>query len=176
MPSNIEIKARVPDMEGLRRAVEAAGASFAGDCHQEDVFFRTAQGRLKLRVAAGDAELIHYERADTAGPKTSSYRLCPVPEPDRLRGLLAAALGVRGVVRKRRTLYRLGATRIHLDRVEGLGSFMELEVVLAPGQAPEEGRATAFNLMARLGIEREDLVSGAYLDLLEGCCPPERGA
>jgi predicted adenylyl cyclase CyaB len=75
---------------------------------------------------------------------------------------------VRGVVRKRRYLYLVGQTRVHLDEVEGLGEFMELEVVLRPEQSDAEGQAIARDLMTRLGIREEDLLEGAYMDLLEG--------
>ena len=85
-----------------------------------------------------------------------------------LKAVLSAALGVRGVVRKQRTLYQVGETRIHLDEVENLGSFLELEVMLSPGQSEEQGVNIAADLMARLGIEESDLVNVAYIDLLEG--------
>jgi len=76
-------------------------------------------------------------------------------------------LGVRGVVVKTRHLYLAGQTRIHLDEVAGLGSYMELEVVLRPGQSDAEGQAVAEALMASLGIQPGDLLEGAYMDLLE---------
>ncbi len=85
-----------------------------------------------------------------------------------MKSALSVALGVRGVVRKTRTLYLVGQTRIHLDEVAGLGDFMELEVVLHPGQTDEEGQAIARDLMTRLGVEEKDLLEGAYMDLLEG--------
>ena len=87
-------------------------------------------------------------------------------EPDSLKNVLAQAFGVKGIVRKKRWLYWAGKTRIHLDDVEGLGTFMELEVVLDPGQSIEDGQETAANLMAQLGIDRSSLVEGAYIDLL----------
>ena len=88
--------------------------------------------------------------------------------PDSLRNLLTQAFGIRGVVRKNRTLFLVGNTRVHLDEVEGLGSFMELEVVLGPEEGEAEGQAIAVDLMARLGIKESDLVEQAYIDLLEG--------
>jgi predicted adenylyl cyclase CyaB len=84
-----------------------------------------------------------------------------------LKTALRLALGVRGVVRKTRYLYLLGQTRLHLDEVEGLGEFMELEVVLRPEQSDAEGQAIARDLMVRLGVREEDLLEGAYMDLLE---------
>jgi predicted adenylyl cyclase CyaB len=89
-----------------------------------------------------------------------------VKDPASLGAVLAAALGVRGVVRKRRRLYLIGRTRVHLDRVEGLGDFIELEVVLGEGEAVSRGEVVAAELADRLGIARSDLVRGAYLDLL----------
>ena len=72
------------------------------------------------------------------------------------------------MVKKTRYLYLVGQTRVHLDDVEGLGQFMELEVVMGEGQSDAEGQAIAEDLMSRLGVERGDLLEGAYMDLLEG--------
>jgi predicted adenylyl cyclase CyaB len=168
LPANVEIKARVQDWETLRQRVDAlAGPPNALLC-QEDTFFRTPQGRLKLRILAPDhGQLIYYERPDRAGPKTSHYILADTTEPHALGQVLSEALGVRGVVRKQRWLYWVGHTRVHLDQVEGLGDFVELEVVLQPGQGDDDGLAVARDLMAKLGIQEEDLVQGAYMDLLD---------
>ncbi len=57
--------------------------------------------------------------------------------------------------------------RIHLDIVEGLGEFVELEVVLGADQSVQEGKTIAERLMASLGISSDDLVEGAYLDLFQ---------
>ena len=77
------------------------------------------------------------------------------------------ALGVLGCVRKTRELFLVGQTRIHLDEVEGLGVFAELEVVLLDGQDPQDGVLIATDLMCELGIRDDDLIDGAYIDLLE---------
>jgi adenylate cyclase class IV len=167
MARNIEIKAAVPDFTPITTALAALGPGEPTRLSQVDTFFRCAHGRCKLRrFSAGAGELIHYERPDEPGPKASSYDLVPTTEPDRLRDLLAAAYGVIGVVRKHRTVRRLGRTRVHLDEVEGLGTFVELEVVLDDAEPAERGVAEAHRLMAALGIGREQLVAGAYIDLL----------
>ena len=101
------------------------------------------------------------------GPTRSDFIKSPTNEPASLLDALTAAHGVAGVVRKRRTLYMVGQTRIHLDEVEGLGDFLELEVVLAPGEGKEAGLAVARELMERLGVAAGDLVARAYVDLLE---------
>jgi phosphinothricin acetyltransferase len=167
MPRNIEIKARVADESRLRRRIEALCSAAPERLVQHDTFYRGARGRLKLRrFADGSAELIHYERADATGPRSSVYSRCAVDEPDALAVVLERAFGVLGVVRKERLLYLAGETRVHLDRVDGLGTFVELEVVLAPEQTEAYGRGRASELMGELGIEATDLVAAAYVDLL----------
>jgi predicted adenylyl cyclase CyaB len=168
MATNIEIKAKIPDFAALQQRVEALSDTPVKVLNQEDTFFNTPQGRLKLRVLAPNlGYLIYYERPDATGPKASNYFLSKTDEPDTLKIALTNALGVRGVVRKRRLLYMVGNTRIHLDQVEGLGACLEFEVVLQDGQTPEQGEAIANDLMVQLGIQASDLVQGAYIDLLE---------
>lgn len=167
MPTNVEIKARVRDLPRLRARVREVAGERQALLQQEDIFFCAPRGRLKLRhVAQGTAELIHYARADARGPKASLYRIAPVAAPDALRGVLAAALGERGVVRKRRELHMAGRTRIHLDEVEGLGAFLELEVVLQSGETTAEGEAVAQALISDLQVDPADFVAAAYIDLL----------
>ncbi len=173
MPVNIEIKARARDFAGLKQRAERLSDGPAEVITQEDTFFHTSHGRLKLRLLAADrAQLVYYERRDQNGPKRSDYRIFTTGDPDSLKAVLSLALGVRGVVRKTRTLYLVGQTRIHLDQVEGLGYFLELEVMLRPGQSDQEGQAIAQDLMSRLGVAGDDLIDGAYMDLIEGSSMP----
>jgi predicted adenylyl cyclase CyaB len=168
MPANVEIKARVRDLPGLHQRAAALSDVPVKIIPQEDTFFNVPQGRLKLRQLAPDlGQLIYYQRSDTAGPKRSEYSIALTNDPASLNTTLAQALGVRGVVRKTRSLYLAGQTRIHVDEVEGLGQFMELEVVLRPDQTDTEGQSIASDLMAKLGVEESDLLQGAYMDLLE---------
>ena len=168
MASNIEIKARVDDFEGLKARAESLSDTPLEVIPQEDIFFNTHKGRLKLRVKApGNAELIYYERPNQDGPKRSDYHLAKTSDPENLKIALSLALGVRGVVKKTRYLYMAGQTRIHLDDVEGLGHFMELEVVLRAEQSDAEGQAIAEDLMRRLGVQEDALLEGAYMDMLE---------
>lgn len=168
MARNVEIKARASDLDVIQRRVEALGAVGAGELTQIDTFFDVPGRRLKLReFGDGTAELISYVRDDQSGPKVSNYRVTSVTAPDTLRGVLEHALGVRGIVRKRRTLFLLGQTRIHLDEVEGLGAFVEFEVVLLDGQPEAEGQRLALDLLEKLAISPSDLVARAYVDLLQ---------
>jgi len=135
--------------------------------HQEDFFFVSRDARLKLRVFAPDrGELIRYERANVTDARRSRYLIARTPDPKVLLEILTATLGRAGVVKKTRVLYLVGQTRIHIDQVEGLGDFLELEVVLRPGQSDVEGKAIAAALLAEFGIGKEQLIGEAYVDLL----------
>ncbi len=169
MARNIEIKAGIASVEAVlaRAASIADGAPVVID--QDDTFFAVAHGRLKLRrFADGSAELIQYHRDDSADAKASDYVRVPVADADALAEALTRACGTRGRVRKRRLLLMAGQTRMHLDRVDGLGDFLELEVVLRDGQSDADGTAIAERLMAALAIAPEDRLAGAYLDLAAG--------
>lgn len=173
MPRNVEIKARVDDLATLelrvRELAQERGAGEPEVLHQRDTYFRIPDGRLKLRdFGNGSAELIFYRRPDDAGPKTSIYRKVETDDPAGLRALLTEALELEGEVVKERHLWLLDRTRIHLDRVERLGDFVELEVVLAEDETEATGATEAREVMTTLGISNEDLVAGAYVDLLHG--------
>jgi adenylate cyclase class IV len=169
MARNVEIKARIASVAALEPRVAALADAGPTAIAQDDTFFHCAHGRLKLRVfAGGHGELIAYERSDSLGPRLSSYVRAPVAEPAALREALTRACGLRGRVVKQRTLYLAGATRLHLDIVEGLGHFLELEVVLQDGQSSADGEAVAHALLDALGIDAGQWLATAYIDLLEG--------
>jgi adenylate cyclase class IV len=176
MPRNIEVKARIASVEALLPAARALADGEPVAIAQDDSFFTAVHGRLKLRqFADGSAELIHYHRPDSTEARASDYVRVPAPDPAALREALARACGLLGRVRKQRLLLMKGATRIHLDRVEGLGDFMELEVVLQPDQADSEGHAVAESLMHALGLAGAPRLAGSYLDLLQTLPREARG-
>lgn len=167
MPSNIEIKARLPHPSRTRALAEKLADGPPKLLVQEDTFFPSPNGRLKLRCFPdGHGELIFYQRANVAGTKQSNYQISRTHEPAGLLEVLANALGTLRRVVKKRTLIMCGQTRIHLDEVEGLGHFLELEVVRREDQSPEEGHEIAQRLMRALEVRNEDLIEGAYADLL----------
>ena len=168
MARNVEIKARAGNVAELMARVARMAMSGPEQIAQDDTFFRCPEGRLKLRAFSdGAGQLIFYKRPDTEGPKTSSYSIAPVENADAMRETLAAALGQSGRVRKRRTLFLVGRTRVHIDRVEDLGNFLELEVVLEEGEPEADGVREAEELLAALAIPQSALVDRAYVDLLE---------
>ena len=167
MARNIEIKARIDSVDALMDTVAAIADKGPVGIRQDDTFFACPNGRLKLRAFSQDeGELIYYVRENQAGPKESFYLRSPTTAPDTLRDSLTLAYGQVGRVRKHRLLFLAGRTRVHLDRVEGLGEFLELEVVLADGEGPEAGVQEARGLLAKLGIWKSQLVEESYVDLL----------
>jgi adenylate cyclase class IV len=165
---NLEIKAADPDPARTLESALALGAHDEGTLVQRDTYFHAVQGRLKLREAPpAPAELIAYARADRPEARVSSYRVVPVADHIGLIEALADALGVRVVVEKQRRLLLHGNVRIHLDSVEGLGEFVELEAVATSpgGPAAEEQRIA--ELREALGIADDLLVARGYADMLE---------
>ncbi len=164
---NVEIKARISSVEALVPRVAALADQGPIEIEQDDTFFVCERGRIKLRaLSATEGQLIFYRRANQAGPKESRFVIAPTASPDTLRDALTLAYGSAGRVRKHRTLYLVGRTRVHLDRVESLGHFLELEVVLADGESPDAGVKEARALMTALGLGDDQLIDGAYVDLL----------
>lgn len=167
MARNVEIKAKIGGIEALIPVIASLAETGPFDILQHDTFFNCPLGKLKLRAfSASSGELIFYQRPQLEGPKVSIYQISPTTEPDSLRNTLATAYGILGTVRKQRTLYLLGKTRIHLDRVDGLGDFLELEVVLEDLQTITYGESIALDLMAKIGVLPNQLIPTSYLELL----------
>lgn len=168
MARNVEIKARVAGLDAIR-ARAASLASGPGEVvHQTDTFFVVPQGRLKIReFADGSGELISYERPDEPGPKLSAYSRVACRDARELVSALSRVLPVRGTVVKRREVFLVGRTRVHLDQVERLGAFVELEVVMGDGDPVEGADREARDLLEALAIPPATLVTGAYVDLLD---------
>jgi adenylate cyclase len=175
LAANVESKTRCGDLVGVAARAAALGARHAGRLDQVDTYFRVAEGRLKLRelvhvapdgARTASAELIAYVRPDDGGARVSRYTRTPVDDAAAALAALVAEHGLRGRVRKRRELWLLDATRIHLDDVEGLGAFVELETV-AVGDAGASERAEHDRIAAALGLAADAAVAGSYVDLLE---------
>ncbi|KAI6182966.1 CYTH domain-containing protein [Aphelenchoides bicaudatus] len=171
MPRNVEIKAKIESLQTLLDTASklCSGAS-AQIIKQHDTFFTSKVGRLKLREFPGDGkkktELIYYNRPDSTGPKISDYVKVELDEAKSMRNLLTITNGVVGNVKKTRYLYLHGQTRIHVDDVEGLGTYMELEVCLTDDQTLEDGTKIAHDIMDKLHISKDQLVEGAYMDAI----------
>jgi homotetrameric cytidine deaminase len=176
---NVELKARDPDPARTLERALALGADDRGEIRQRDTYFSRARGRLKLREQETGGsplwdELIEYSRADSTDARTSTYRRVPVADVAPLREALDAAYGTLGTVTKRRRVLLWEGVRIHLDEVEGLGSYLELEAVAEVGSDLNAEHEKIERLRAEFGIEEDDLVATSYSDLLLGA-PPEPG-
>lgn len=168
---NVELKALDPDPDATLRAALAHGAEDHGLLRQRDTYFTTRDGRLKLREEERDGQppqawLIAYARADEAAARLSSYHLVDVPDPAALRAALDATLGTTVVVDKRRRLLLWEDVRIHLDDVDTLGTFVELEAVAAPGSDLSAEHDKVARLRHALGMADERVMSLGYAALL----------
>ena len=167
MPRNVEIKACIENFNDLEVKVIEIADTGPTELIQDDTFFECGNGRLKLRTFSDNSgELIFYKRPDKSGPKECFYKISNTSEPTTLRETLKLAYGAVGRVQKIRLLYFIGRTRIHLDRVKGLGDFLELEVVLNDNESPKDGVEEAEAILYKLGVKDTQLVNGAYVDLL----------
>lgn len=173
MRTNLELKARCPDLARARAAARAVATQWVGVDEQVDTYFATRTGRLKLRESSlSGAQLIPYFRPDERAAKRSDYQVIAVEDGPGLARMLGAMLGVHRVVRKRREIALYENVRIHLDRVEGLGDFVEFEAVWDGAEAglPAQERRVAF-LRERLAVRDDDVLAGSYETLLgeRGC-------
>jgi len=163
---NIEIKARLDDLCEARRVAQSLKAEVVGEGEQVDTYFHSPQGRMKLRVSTFEApaSLIWYMRPDEPDARISDYRLAKLKKLDKLRDYLALRFGVKGTVRKKRTILRCDGALIHLDDVEGLGQFIEFEVPV--DESEQQARRTIAKLMKTFRIPPDRLVPESYSDLL----------
>lgn len=164
---NSEIKAKCDNQARVREYLVSQGADFKGTDHQIDTYFTVGRGRLKLREGSIENNLIFYERNDDAGPKQSTITFSPIEKGSSIRAVLEKALGVRVVVDKQREIYFIGNVKFHLDKVEGLGTFMEIEAIDWDGKiGANKLREQCEHYAKELGITQIDLVIGSYSDLL----------
>ena len=167
VPTNFEIKFRVANLGEVQQKASQLASSGPTELVQEDVFFPVSKGRLKLRkFDDGNAELIAYDREDSSDVRQSKWFAYPTADANQLEAVLVESLGKGIVVRKNRTLYLVGSTRIHLDTVDELGTFVELEVMIEKGLSVGEAKAVADGLIDDLGLDRCERISVAYADLL----------
>jgi len=164
---NIEIKSPLADRPGTEQRLRSFGAKLEWTRRQTDTFFHSPSGWLKLREVEGcPSELISYRRSvKDSGPRESDYDVLRIDEASELSSVLERSLGILGRVEKRRSLWSYRNTRVHLDRVEGLGDFLELETVLADIDS-EEGTAESEEVINLLELDRESFISVPYLELL----------
>ncbi len=176
--TNLEFKARLRNPAAIHQALAKYNIPLAATLRQTDTYFQVERGRLKLREIEGEqAQLIFYTRPDRAEVKRSNYLIAPVSTAAALREVLGAAYGIRAVVKKIRELYLLPRkqdnsagrhhSRLHVDTIDRLGQFLEIEVIVQEGELPQHAEQEARAWLQAFGIAPEDLMAGSYVDLLE---------
>jgi predicted adenylyl cyclase CyaB len=163
---NLEAKFRLGEAASVRERAEAIGFGFRGILTQHDTFFAVANGKLKLRTQFDGSWLIHYKRGHEGELELSNYQIVAVPDALNIRELLTVALGVIAEVRKTRTLLARRNIRLHLDNVDSLGDFGEIEAVLADDDNPREYRAEVGEILAALQIRASELIEMSYFELM----------
>ena len=164
---NVELKAHDPRPEGSVARCGSIGAADQGVIWQRDTYFWCRSGRLKLREERpGSPQLIQYNREDRPGERVSDFRVADLVDPDALRHVLKHALGIKVVVEKQRRLFLWETVRIHLDKVVGLGTFLEFEAVVSEDSDLALERARVERLRKHFEISEDRLVAEGYSDLL----------
>ncbi|MFK7903483.1 MAG: class IV adenylate cyclase [Chitinophagales bacterium] len=167
MHLNIEIKARCHAPQKIKSILEGHSADFKGIDHQIDTYFHCIMGRLKLREGNIERNLIHYNRPDGKQPKASIVALEKVAADSNIKTVLTNALGVKIVVDKHRGIYFIDNVKFHLDVVESLGSFVEIEAIDVDGTIGKQKlQEQCGYYMELFGIEEEDLIEVSYSDLI----------
>ena len=164
---NIEIKAKCNRPDSIRAILKERNATLKGIDRQRDTYFNCSNGRLKLREGKIENFLIHYSREDQAGPKESWVTLYQTEIGSSLKETLSKALGVLAVVEKSREIYFMGNVKFHIDVVDGLGSFIEIEAIDTVG---EIGRGKlqrqCEEYLELFRIEPNDLIESSYSDMV----------
>jgi predicted adenylyl cyclase CyaB len=164
---NIEIKASTGRQQFIREYLLKAGADCKGTDVQTDTYFVVPSGRLKLRQGAIENNLIWYERPNQAGATQSDFLLTPVANGEELKSILQKALGIKVTVIKKREIYYIGNVKFHIDELEGLGHFVEIEAGNKTADVPVEKLQEQCRFyMKEFGIKDEDLLAGSYSDML----------
>ena len=162
----VELKAKITDLEKMRKKLLEKGAKQVGVYRQLDTYYNVPRGRLKLRVVNGSSgQLVFYLREDVSQPKESKVYLATIDRPGELAAVLAEALGVKCIVDKVREVYSWRGVEVHLDKVRGLGEFLEFELEVSAGNE-EKGKKLLKDLLNELEIESENLIPTSYGELI----------
>lgn len=167
MPLNIEFKAKTDNVLAAEKILLQHNPIFIGEDHQVDTYFNVPNGRMKLREGNIENALIHYERENTAGSKSSQVLLYQHQPDKNLKDILAKALGIKAVVDKRRKIYFIDNVKFHFDTVQNLGTFIEVEAIDNDGSIGKEKLQEQCDFYAGMfGIQRKDFMAVSYSDMI----------
>jgi len=163
----VEVKARCKNQDEIRGYLKEHHADYKGIDHQVDTYFNIPKGRLKLREGKTENFLIYYERLDKEGPKQSKVALFASEPGSTLKEVLAKALGVLAVVDKKREIYYIENVKFHVDVVEGLGTYVEIEAIDMDANIEKDKlNEQCQKYINDMGIRDQDLIAVSYSDLL----------
>jgi adenylate cyclase class 2 len=164
---NVEIKASCADIDKIEKLLHELQAEYHGEDHQIDTYFNTPNGRLKLREGNIENALIHYSRGNQSEPKVSDVTYCKPKPNSGLKEVLATSLGIKIIVDKKRKIFFIDNIKFHVDRVLGLGTFVEIEAIGKDKTMTEDKlREQCYEYISLLGIKKSDLLASSYSDLL----------
>jgi adenylate cyclase class 2 len=164
---NVEIKAHSADNGKIRNYLKANATHALGVDQQTDTYFNCHDGRLKLRQGNIENSLIYYRRPDTSGPKKSEVDLVKLAPKNNMRSLLAKSNGIKVVVSKSREIYFIDNVKFHIDTVEGIGEFVEIEAIDSDGTIGlEKLNEQCSFYMQELGIQDDDCINISYSDMI----------
>ncbi len=169
---NVEFKAELRDRDLAVAACRRLGAVRIGALKQTDTYFNVADGKLKRRETAGEeTEWILYHRPDKAGVRISDFTL--YSDAEALARYGERPLPVWIIVRKTRDLWMRGGVRIHLDDVETLGEYFELEALLSSRQNAARAQEEVASLRAQFQPVLGETISCGYSDLIASAITDE---
>jgi adenylate cyclase, class 2 len=169
--TNFEIKAKCTNISLARNILISHNAEFKGIDYQKDTYLNVSKGRLKIREGLVENCIVYYERPDDLKPKKCSYDILQFSpgdiEIESLKKILVSALGIKITVEKKREIYFIGNIKFHLDTIEGIGDFLEIEAI---GENDTEEKILSEQCgryLEELGVKDEDLIGVSYSDMIK---------
>lgn len=165
---NIEIKSKCENPDEIEQILKSKNAFYKGEDLQTDTYFKVKDGRLKLREGKIENSLIFYNRKETKELKKSDVVLYEVSKDvDGLKNILKNLFEVLAVVKKKRKIFFIDNMKFHIDTVDGLGSFIEIEAIDTSGKIGKEKLTSQCNeYIEMLGIDRNNFIDKSYSDLI----------
>ncbi len=163
---NVEIKYELRDPPLCRTVLARLGARLAATLRQRDTYYRVPDGRLKKREVEGEGtEWILYHRPNRAKPRLSNFTI--YSEQEALTRFGTRPLPVWVIVEKTREVWLMGEIRLHIDEVERLGRFLEIEALITPRQHAGVCRREVERIARELGpVLLGEAIAVSYSDML----------
>jgi len=166
---NIELKARCVNISNVRNILISLNAFFKGEDHQTDTYFNIQNGRLKIREGTIENCLVYYERPNYLKPMKCCYDIIKFEPNDKtlesIKKILISSLGIKVIIEKKREIYFIGNVKFHLDSVNNLGNFLEIEAIGSEFDNEESLSGQCNEYILQLGIKEEDMIGLSYSDM-----------